>query len=110
MLPLVFTITLLPRDCPRTAAPPSTRTNPSFPVLRETRACWERLPWKRLICGRGPPWGCLPDGGDLVPPPVVDGLSGDDVGLAAAQLVAAHRGGARQRGETPAGGGRDALT
>lgn len=31
-----------------------------------------------------------PDRGDLVPPPIVDGLSGQDVGLAAAQLVAAH--------------------
>lgn len=32
----------------------------------------------------------LPDRRDLVPPPVVDGLSGEDLGLAAAQLVAAH--------------------
>lgn len=33
--------------------------------------------------------GFIPDRRDLVPPPIVDGLSGEDLGLATAQLVAA---------------------
>lgn len=35
MLPLVFTMMLLPLDCPCTAAPPSIWMYPSFPVLLE---------------------------------------------------------------------------
>lgn len=45
----------------------------------------------------------VPDRRDLVPLPIVDGLSGADVGLAAAQLVAAHsrrRSASRTRGRS----------
>lgn len=34
--------------------------------------------------------GAVPDRRDLVPPAIVDGLSGEDLGFSAAQLVAAH--------------------
>lgn len=97
MLPLVFTMMLLPLDCPCTAAPPSIWMYPSFPVLLEETSSFLRggtvvmeRPANRAPPGFSCGGGALPDRCDLVPPAIVDGLPGEDLGFAAAQLIAAH--------------------